>query len=209
MGTERDGLVQDQTTLTVTPMRRRHLPEVLAIEAQVYPKPWSSRLFEDELGRTGRLYVVARDGDTVVGYAGLLMIADDGHVATVAVDPARQRRGVGRALLLELVDGARSLGANQLTLEVRVTNEGAQALYRAFGFAPAGARKAYYGDNGEDALVMWAHDIRSSDYEHRLSGLARAGPPVVRVGFDASSAEPSLPDHTPVHPAVRPMSEDR
>src|SRR5690606_36195391 len=76
--------------VTITPMRRRHLSAVSAIEAQSYPTPWSARLFEDEMERRGRHYVVARIGPTVVGYAGLLMIADDGHVSTVAVDPARR-----------------------------------------------------------------------------------------------------------------------
>jgi len=171
-------------TLTVSPMRRRHLPDVLAIEAQVYPRPWSSRLFEDELERSGRVYLVARLGPTVVGYAGLLMIADDGHVATIAVDPARHRHGIARCLLVELVRQAMELGANQLTLEVRVSNRGAQDLYRSLGFAPGGARKAYYSDNGEDALVMWAHDIRSEDYETRLQRLeALARWPVARQGF--------------------------
>lgn len=182
--------------VTVAPMRRRHLPEVLGIEAQVYPRPWSERLFADELDRSGRVYVVARVGSQVVGYAGLLMIADDGHVATVAVDPAWQRRGIARALLAELVTGALRLGANQLTLEVRVSNLGAQALYRSFGFAPAGARKAYYADNNEDALVMWAHDIRTAAYLERLQGLAdTASIVVVRQGFAAT-------DPAPRHPAL-------
>jgi ribosomal-protein-alanine N-acetyltransferase len=177
-------------TLTVSPMRRRHLPEVLAIEAQVYPRPWSSRLFEDELERSGRAYLVARLGPTVVGYTGLLMIADDGHVATIAVDPAWHRHGIARTLLVELVRQAMVLGANQLTLEVRVSNRGAQDLYRSFGFAPGGARKAYYADNGEDALVMWAHDIRSADYETRLQQLeARSRWPVARQGFADPMAE--------------------
>ena len=70
------------------------------------------------------MYLVARVGATVVGYAGLLMIADDGHVATVAVDPAWQRRGLATRLLVELVRGAMELGANQLTLEVRMSNTG-------------------------------------------------------------------------------------
>ena len=187
-----------EAALTISPMRRRHLPEVLAIEAQVYPRPWSSRLFEDELDRSGRVYLAARMGATVVGYAGLLMIADDGHVATIAVDPARQRQGIARALLGELVEGAMRLGANQLTLEVRVSNTGAQELYRSFGFAPAGARKAYYADNGEDAIVMWAHDIRTDDYRRRLAEAAALAPwPVVRQGFPDGD-QPA----TRLHPAV-------
>jgi ribosomal-protein-alanine N-acetyltransferase len=182
--------------LTLSPMRRRHLPGVLGIEAQVYPRPWSSRLFEDELERSGRLYLVARLGDEVVGYAGVLMIADDGHVATIAVDPARQRRGIARCLLAELVRQAMALGANQLTLEVRVSNRGAQDLYRSFGFAPGGARKAYYADNGEDALVMWAHDLHGAAYAARLER-AEAGARwrVVRQGFAPVPAEAA-------HPAV-------
>ncbi|WP_426574156.1 ribosomal protein S18-alanine N-acetyltransferase [Aquihabitans sp. McL0605] len=183
----------------VAPMRRRHLPDVLAIEAQVYPRPWSSRLFEDELERTNRVYLVARLGPTVVGYAGLLMIADDGHVATIAVDPSWQRRGLARTLLVELVRGAMALGANQLTLEVRMSNKGAQELYRSLGFAPAGARKAYYSDNGEDALVMWAHDIATPEYEARLQGLESLAPgAVVRHGFPA---EAGSADGAP-HPAI-------
>lgn len=186
----------DALALTVSPMRRRHLPEVLAIETQVYPKPWSSRLFEDELDRSGRRYLVARLGATVVGYAGVLMIADDGHVATIAVDPAWQRHGIARSLLAELVREAMVLGANQLTLEVRVSNRGAQELYRSFGFAPGGARKAYYSDNNEDALVMWAHGLRSADYEDRLEAAdLQARWPVIRQGF----AEPTADQ---LHPAL-------
>lgn len=179
-------------TVTVSPMRRRHLRAVLEIERRVYPRPWSARLFEDELDRTGRVYLVARVGPTVVGYAGLLMIADDGHVATVAVHPDWQGRGVATRLLAELVEGALRLGANQLTLEVRVSNLTAQAVYRRFGFAPAGARKAYYGDNGEDALVMWAHEVSGPEYRRRLHDLvASFRPPTVRQGFPDPPAVPS------------------
>ena len=174
-------------SLTVSPMRRRHLPEVLAIEAQVYPRPWSSRLFEDELERSGRVYLVARLGATVVGYAGVLMIADDGHIATIAVDPAWQRHGIARCLLVELVRQAMVLGACQLTLEVRVTNRGAQELYRSFGFAPGGARKAYYSDTDE--------------YEARLQRAeGRARWPVVRQGFAESHAHTDAAGR--LHPAV-------
>lgn len=184
-------------TVTVSPMRRRHLRAVLGIEAQVYPRPWSARLFEDELTRGGRHYVVARVGPTVVGYAGLLMIADDGHVATVAVDPAWQGHGIGTRLMAELVHGALALGAKQLTLEVRVSNVAAQAVYRRFGFAPAGARKGYYADNGEDALVMWAHDITEPEFAQRLADVeASLRPATVRQGFSVVARVPSVP-----HPA--------
>ncbi len=197
-----DGAAPSGLVVTVSPMRRRHLRAVLAIEAQVYPRPWSARLFADELDRGGRAYLVARVGPTVVGYAGVLMIADDAHVATVAVEPTWQGHRIATRLLVELVGQARRLGANQLTLEVRMSNTRAQALYRRFGFAPAGARKAYYADNGEDALVMWAHEIGTADHADRLAAIeADLSPATVRLGFDVPAGA-GEEGRRPVHPAV-------
>lgn len=179
-----DGRAPAGPAVSISPMRRRHLRAVVAIEQQVYPRPWSVRLFEDELSRAGRSYLVARVGPVVTGYAGLLMIADDGHVSTVAVEPSWEGRAIATRLLLEQVHQSFALGANQLTLEVRVSNLRAQALYRRFGFAPAGARKAYYGDNGEDALVMWAHDVRGEAFGERLAGIeAELVPTTTLVGM--------------------------
>ncbi len=167
--------------VTITEMVRHHLPGVLVIEAANHPRPWSERVFNDELARSGRAYLVARVGPEVVGYAGALMIADDAHVATVSVDPAWQGHGVATRLLVELVRSVVRLGAAQMTLEVRAGNRRAQRLYGRFGFAPAGARKAYYGDNGEDAVVMWAHDVAEPAYEERLRGIEASLPtPTVR-----------------------------
>jgi ribosomal-protein-alanine N-acetyltransferase len=157
----------------VVPMRRRHLKSVVAIEQQVFPTPWSLGLYLSELsaGPT-RAYVVARAGGEVVGYAGLMMAVGEAHVTTIGVDPRWQRRGIGRLLMLELARIARERGGEDLTLEVRVTNTGAQALYYEFGFAPAGIRKNYYAEVNEDALVMWAHDIQSPEYTARLEEIA-------------------------------------
>lgn len=174
-------------TVTITPLRRRHLREVMAIEKQVYPRPWSTSLFEDELQRGGRSYVAARVGNLLVGYAGVLLIADDAHVATIAVDPEWQGHGIATRLMAELMGQALRLGAAQITLEVRVTNVRAQRIYQRFGFAPAGARKAYYADNGEDALVMWVHDVRGPEFAERLDAvIASFQPASVRLGFDAT-----------------------
>lgn len=190
--------VVDLTSVVIAPMRRRHLDGVLAIESQVHPRPWSAKLFEDELARRGRCYLVARQGSTIIGYAGLLMIAEDGHVATVAVDPDLQGRSVATRLLVELVRGALALGAEQLTLEVRASNQRAQALYRRFGFVPVGARKGYYGDNREDAIVMWVHDIVGDEFQARLTAIDAGLPsPTVRSGFDEVPTAPARP-----HPAV-------
>ncbi len=114
----------------------------------------------------------------VVGYAGLMMSLDDAHITTVAVDPAWQRRHVGARLLLSLVREALARKAANLTLEVRVSNAGARDLYRRFGFEAVGVRKGYYAESGEDAIVMWAHDVKRPAYLALLDSLERtfAGP---------------------------------
>ena len=162
----------DQLTVVVTPMRRRHLRGVLRIEHQVYPRPWSIGLYMSELSLgASRVYLVGRVDASVVGYAGLMIVADEGHITTVAVDPAWHRHHIATRLLVTLTRQAAQRGVKDLTLEVRMTNHGAQAMYQRFGFAPAGARKGYYVDNGEDALVMWAHDIHTPEYADRLAGI--------------------------------------
>jgi ribosomal-protein-alanine N-acetyltransferase len=156
----------------IVPMRRRHLRSVLRIEGQVYPRPWSLGAFLSELSlRTSRVYVVAKESGSVVGFAGLMVTLDEGHVTTIAVDPSDQRRGIGARLLLTLSRAAIARGCVGLTLEVRVSNEPAQAMYRRFGYAPAGIRKGYYAENNEDALVMWAHDVDLPEYTARLDGI--------------------------------------
>ncbi|MHB1988026.1 MAG: ribosomal protein S18-alanine N-acetyltransferase [Acidimicrobiales bacterium] len=155
--------------VAIAPMRRKHLRSVVAIEQQVFPTPWSLSLYLSELTMgSNRAYFVALAGNEVVGYAGLMLAVGEGHVTTIGVSPRWQRRGIGRRLMIELAETARNNGAEDLTLEVRVTNTGAQALYHEFGFAPAGIRKNYYAEVHEDAIVMWAHDIQSEEYKRRL-----------------------------------------
>jgi ribosomal-protein-alanine N-acetyltransferase len=165
--------VPDELEVVIGPMRRRHLRGVLRIEQQVYPRPWSMGLFMSELGyRTSRVYVVARVGPTVVGYGGLMLVQEDGHITTLAVDPAYHRHGIGTRLLLTLDDAAVERGARNLTLEVRMSNHPAQELYRRFGFVPAGIRKGYYVETNEDALVMWSHDVDTDEHHARLDEVA-------------------------------------
>ncbi len=161
----------------LTPMRRRHLRSVLRIEAQVYPRPWSLALFMSELGlRTTRTYVVARLDGAVVGYAGLMLSLDDAHVTTIAVDPSVHRNKIGSRLLLHLASEAVRRGARNLTLEVRVSNHAAQAMYHQFGLRPAGVRKNYYVETNEDALVMWAEDIDTPEYRDLLRSIEHGIP---------------------------------
>ena len=164
----------DELLVSIVPMRRRHVRGVLRIEQQVYPRPWSMSLFLSELAlRSTRAYFVARVGREVVGYAGLMMSVDDAHVTTIAVDPRWHRRHIGMRLLLVLAREAIAREARSLTLEVRLSNKGAQEMYRRFGFGPVGVRKNYYAETNEDALVMWAHEIRSPAYAELLDGLER------------------------------------
>lgn len=159
--------------VTVTAMRRRHLRGVLRIEGKVYPRPWSMGLFMSEMGyRDARVYLVARVGSTVVGYGGLMIVLEDGHITTLAVDPAWQRHSIGSRVLLALADAAVERGCEHLTLEVRVGNRPAQELYRRFGFVPAGVRKGYYVETNEDALVMWANDLGTPEMVARREALS-------------------------------------
>ena len=135
----------------------------------MYPRPWTLTLFLSELGlRSSRHYVVARLDGVVVGYAGLMLSLDEGHVTNIAVDPAWQRHQIGSRLLINLHRTALARGARHMTLEVRVSNTGAQAMYRRFGYETEGVRKNYYAETKEDALIMWAHDIDSEEHQRRL-----------------------------------------
>jgi [ribosomal protein S18]-alanine N-acetyltransferase len=169
--------VIDPLEVHVSPMRRRHLRSVLRIEGQVYPTPWTHGLFVSELAlRSSRVYVVARVGREVIGYAGLMMALTDGHVTTIAVDPDWQREAVGTRLLLALAREAIARGATAMTLEVRLSHHGAQRLYQRFGFKAVGVRKGYYADTGEDALIMWAHEVDGPEYAALLDRLEQGVP---------------------------------
>lgn len=163
----------DAHGLVIEPMRRKHVPDVMKIEEISYPKPWTRNVFfsELELARKGeRYYLVAKTAGVVVGYAGLMFVTDDAHVTNIAVAADHQRHGVATRLLAELTWEAILRGSDALTLEVRVSNTGAQTLYRKFGFVPAGVRQRYY-ENTEDAIVMWLHDVRTEPVAERLVAL--------------------------------------
>ena len=165
----------------VTRMRRRHLRGVMAIERQVYTRPWSPNLFLAEMTDPhNRRYLVARLERDVVGYAGLICYGEEAHVTNIAVEPTQQRRKIASRLLYELILEAVEMGAHAVSLEVRVSNWGAQRLYGRFGFHPVGIRRNYYQELNEDALIMWTDDVRSKEYARRLAGIADDLPEGVR-----------------------------
>ena len=146
--------------VTVEPMALGDVSAVHEIERLSFSVPWPAHAFEQEL-RGNRLarYLVARAGGTVVGFAGTWLMVDDSHITTFGVHPEWRRQGIGRQLLLGIADLSIAIGARRMTLEVRETNEAAQALYRSFGFDIVGRRPRYYTDDGEDALVMTTPEL--------------------------------------------------
>ena len=176
------GIVEPEPgELEITRMRRRHLKGVMAIERRVYPRPWSPNLFLAEMNEPrDRLYLAAREGREVVGYGGMMVTGEEAHITTIAVDPDHHRRKIGTRLLYELIQGGLGLGATAVSLEVRVTNWGAQSMYSRFGFAPVGVRKNYYQETNEDAVIMWVDQIRTPEYRRRLDRLIDGVPGVVR-----------------------------
>ena len=180
-------------TVTLAPMRRRHLRAVVAHEKAVYDQPWTTGLFLSELARPEtRSYIVARVGAVLVGHCGVLYLADEGHVSTVVVAPGWQGQGIATRMLLYQFAHAVDRGVDALTLEVRVTNTGARNLYTRFGFVPAGIRRGYYGATGEDALIMWAHDIGSEASRRRRAAIeARLGSATRFDNLPLAAAEPT------------------
>ena len=122
-------------------------------------------LFLSELTqRSTRTYLVARHRGEVIGYVGMMFTGKEAHITNIAVDPDFHGRRVGSRLLITVVTEAMARGAETISLEVRVSNVAAQAMYRKFGFDVAGVRKGYYIETNEDALVMVVNDALSTGY---------------------------------------------
>ena len=131
--------------------------EVTQVEEASFAIPWTKEAFMNEMLRNEQaIYFVAVHDKRVVGFVGVWQIVDEGHNTNIAVLPEFRGPGIGNQLLAELVAFAKSKGLVGLTLEVRVSNVGAQKLYEQFGFTQAGRRRRYYQDNNEDAYIYWA-----------------------------------------------------
>ena len=147
--------------ISVHPMTLADLDQVMEVERLSYLTPWSRQAFESELLQRYTVYLVARAGERVVGCAGMHVLWEMAHVTNVAVHPEFRGRGIGERLMRELIRIAYRRGAVRMTLEVRVGNFPAQALYRKLGFItePGAVRKGYYTDTGEDAIIMWKEPL--------------------------------------------------
>ena len=140
---------------TITLMTYDDIPQVAAIERQCFPDPWSERMLRDHLDNQCAAALVAKGADGVIlGYAGLLVVLDEGYITNVAVRPEHRRQGIGSDLLNVFENFARGNQLAFLTLEVRSSNAAAIALYQKAGYEAAGRRRGYYAHPREDAVIM-------------------------------------------------------
>jgi ribosomal-protein-alanine N-acetyltransferase len=146
-------------TLRFEPLQESHIPAILEIEKTSNTAPWSERSFKNELDHKHGIFLVGLLLGEVVAYGGVWLVVDEAHVTTIAVAEEHRRQGIGRRLMIELLEKAKAQGMVCSTLEVRASNEGAIKMYEGFGYTVAATRKGYYPDNKEDAVVMWLYNL--------------------------------------------------
>ena len=140
----------------IVPMAAEHLDRLEQLERMCFSRPWSKKMLAEELDNQCAAFLVAVEPETekAVGYAGLLVVADEGYITNVAVDPSCRRQGVAAQLLQVFDNFAKGNHLAFLTLEVRPSNAAAIALYEGFGFREVGRRRNYYDLPKEDALIL-------------------------------------------------------
>jgi ribosomal-protein-alanine N-acetyltransferase len=141
--------------LVIERLGEAHLADVLRIERECFPAPWTESMFRQEVEETwlSRSFVALQNGH-VVGYIIAWFLRGEVHVLNVAVSVSHQRQGIGRRLMNHVIELGEQTEHHMVTLEVRASNDPAKLLYVTMGFAPVGIRRRYYRDNDEDAIVM-------------------------------------------------------
>ena len=143
------------TSIHILPMHADHIPAIAKLERECFSRPWSERMLSEELENQCAAFLTAVDETgEVLGYAGLLVAADEGYITNVAVFSQHRRQGIAAKLLQVFCDFAAAHHLAFLTLEVRPSNAAAIALYEKFGFQQAGLRKGFYQHPREDAIIM-------------------------------------------------------
>jgi len=184
----------------ISSMQPADIATVAAVEQEVFTLAWSASAFHYEITRNeASEYVVLRQrpvpsqtgrrslwdatrallhghhtDETLLGYGGFWFVIDEAHITTLAVRPEWRGRGLGELLLASLIERAVARGAEVITLEVRVSNTVAQALYAKYGFERVGRRRAYYSDNREDAHIMTVDKVATPAYQERFASLTAA-----------------------------------
>ncbi len=188
-------------SISLRAMTLADVDQVMEIEREAFPTQWPPTSFRRELQNRLAHYFVAKDdkvkvgrpsspqakrgwfqrlfhsqppqeeASLVVGVGGMWMLYDEAHITTVAVREAYRRRGIGELLLIKAIEQAQGLGAGLMTLEVRVSNLAAQALYEKCGFRQLGVRRGYYSDNHEDGIIMTTDPFTSTPFQALLQRL--------------------------------------
>jgi ribosomal-protein-alanine N-acetyltransferase len=175
----------DQLLFVVEPMVVSDLGDVMVIERLSFSFPWSERAYRFEIEQNeNSVTLVVRPAfplslwdrirgragvrSPVLGYGGLWLLVDEAHISTIAVHPQWRSKGLGELVLLSLLEQGSRRGMKNATLEVRVSNEVAQGLYRKLGFEVAGRQKRYYSDNNEDAFIMVTPPFETPGFKENL-----------------------------------------
>jgi len=142
------------SSIEIAAVTKNEVAALAQIEKECFADPWSedSLLYETE--NPSAHFICAKDGEAVMGYMGMHHVLDEGYVANVAVSAKYRRRGIASALITAMLEEAKGLGLAFVSLEVRVSNRAAIALYSKFGFENQGIRKGYYDHPKEDAMIM-------------------------------------------------------
>ena len=143
--------------LSIQLMKEKDVDEVLHISNLSLKESWSRESLLKEVTNPLAKYFLVKDDENILGFAGVWIIFDEGHITNVAIHPEYRGKGLGEYLMNSLIEGCKSQKCNSITLEVRESNLPALKLYEKLGFKVAGKRKKYYSDNGEDALIMWLY----------------------------------------------------
>jgi len=141
--------------ITITKMTPAHLPQIHAIECHSFSDPWHVDDILFEMQQSHSMNLVALLSDEVVGYVTMRHLVNEGHIGNLAVHEGHRKKGIGGALIEGLIEAAKSQEMIGITLEVRVGNRAAMALYHKYGFKVEGYRRGFYRDPKEDAAIMW------------------------------------------------------
>jgi len=142
----------------------KDVKQITEMDHICFDLPWSEQSFFQEIaGNNLARYFVAELSGKIVGYAGIWLIHDEGHITNIAVHPDFRRRGIAKELFFAIAKVAEDAGVEAYTLEVRISNESAISLYKGLGFVDYGIRKNYYEDNNEDAVIMWKNGKRCEE----------------------------------------------
>lgn len=143
------------SNIEILPLTESLIEDVYIISKLSFTIAWSKDSIKKELDNKFARYIVVKQNNKIVGFAGMWNIVGEGHITNIAVHPKYRGIGLGNTVVKALLDICEKEKVCAITLEVRKSNIPAQNLYKKFGFVEEGIRKAYYMDNKEDAIIMW------------------------------------------------------